>query len=313
MTLTGLYVPLITPFDARRRGRPRCTGGPGPPGTGRRGHRAGRARHHRRSRPRSRRSERRAVVDVAARVCRERRAPLLVGANTPDASRPGRAAGGDRRAQPGAAVHPSRRGRRARLFHPARLRAAPCRWSSTTSPPDRPALSADTLRRLAGVPGVAGLKYAVGRDRRRHRRAARRPAGGLAILGGDDVFISPLLALGAHGGILASAHVATADFAAAGRRLWRTGDATAVPGARWPARHPVGRAVRRAEPDRDQSRPARSGTHPDPGGPAAAAAGPARCRGHRPPPPRRARHRRGRPRLKIRRWRCWPRPAGPVR
>ncbi len=34
------------------------------------------------------------------------------------------------------------------------------------------------------------------------------------MLGGDDAFISPLLALGAHGGILASAHVATAEFVA---------------------------------------------------------------------------------------------------
>ena len=33
------------------------------------------------------------------------------------------------------------------------------------------------------------------------------------MLGGDDAFISPLLALGAHGGILASAHLATAEFA----------------------------------------------------------------------------------------------------
>ena len=74
-------------------------------------------------------------------------------------------------------------------------------------------LTAETLRRLAGVPGVAGLKYAPGGiNGDTVALLATRPDG-LAILGGDDVFISPLLALGADGGILASAHVATAEFA----------------------------------------------------------------------------------------------------
>ena len=47
---------------------------------------------------------------------------------------------------------------------------------------------------------------------------------GFAVLGGDDVFISPLLALGAHGAILASAHVATDQYAEL-IHAWRTGDA----------------------------------------------------------------------------------------
>ena len=51
------------------------------------------------------------------------------------------------------------------------------------------------------------------------------PPPGLAVLGGDDAFISPLLALGAHGGILASAHVATAGFAEL-VGAWRAGDAS---------------------------------------------------------------------------------------
>ena len=44
-----------------------------------------------------------------------------------------------------------------------------------------------------------------------------------AVLGGDDVFISPLLALGAHGAILASAHIATAEFADL-VTAWRAGN-----------------------------------------------------------------------------------------
>jgi len=88
-------------------------------------------------------------------------------------------------------------------------------------------LSAEALTRLAGVPGVAGLKYAPGGiNGDTVALLASRPAG-LAILGGDDVFISPLLALGADGGILASAHVATADFARL-FALWRGGDVAAA-------------------------------------------------------------------------------------
>jgi 4-hydroxy-tetrahydrodipicolinate synthase len=54
--------------------------------------------------------------------------------------------------------------------------------------------------------------------------ACRASPTGFAILGGDDAFISPLLALGGHGGILASAHLATADFAELIAR-WNAGDA----------------------------------------------------------------------------------------
>jgi 4-hydroxy-tetrahydrodipicolinate synthase len=74
---------------------------------------------------------------------------------------------------------------------------------------------------------VAGLKYAPGGiNADTVALLAARPAG-LAILGGDDPFISPLLALGADGGILASAHLATAEFARL-MALWRGGDVTAA-------------------------------------------------------------------------------------
>jgi 4-hydroxy-tetrahydrodipicolinate synthase len=49
------------------------------------------------------------------------------------------------------------------------------------------------------------------------------PPPGFAILAGDDVFLSPLLALGAAGGILASAHLATGQFAALAA-VWPGGD-----------------------------------------------------------------------------------------
>jgi 4-hydroxy-tetrahydrodipicolinate synthase len=73
-------------------------------------------------------------------------------------------------------------------------------------------LSATTLRQMADLAGVVGLKYAVGGIDTSTIELLADPPADFAVLGGDDSFISPLLALGAHGGILASAHLATARF-----------------------------------------------------------------------------------------------------
>jgi 4-hydroxy-tetrahydrodipicolinate synthase len=54
------------------------------------------------------------------------------------------------------------------------------------------------------------------------------PPGHFAVLAGDDMFASALLALGAAGGILASAHLCTAEFAGL-IAAWHRGD---VAGAR---------------------------------------------------------------------------------
>ena len=64
------------------------------------------------------------------------------------------------------------------------------------------------------LPGIAGIKHAVGGiDHGTVALMADLPQG-FAVLAGDDVFASPLLALGAAGGILASAHLCTGEFAA---------------------------------------------------------------------------------------------------
>jgi len=79
------------------------------------------------------------------------------------------------------------------------------------------------LRRLAGLPGIAGVKHAVGGiDEDTVRLLADLPDG-FAVLGGDDAFASPLLALGAAGAILASANVCTGSFAAM-VRAWLDGE-----------------------------------------------------------------------------------------
>ena len=89
------------------------------------------------------------------------------------------------------------------------------------------AVSWPTLARLAGLPGVAGIKHAVGAiDLDTVAMMAGRPPG-FRVLGGDDPFISPLLGLGADGGILASAHLRTSDYARL-IGLWRDGEASAA-------------------------------------------------------------------------------------
>jgi 4-hydroxy-tetrahydrodipicolinate synthase len=88
-------------------------------------------------------------------------------------------------------------------------------------------LSAPALLRLASLPGVAAMKYAPGvLDAEAVQFLAAAPAG-FAVLAGDDVLAGPLLALGAAGAILASAHVATADFAAL-VAAWQSGDVFAA-------------------------------------------------------------------------------------
>ena len=76
------------------------------------------------------------------------------------------------------------------------------------------AVSGQALRELARMPGIAGIKHAVGGiDHDTVMLMADLPED-FAVLAGDDVFASPLLALGAAGGILASAHLRTSEFAA---------------------------------------------------------------------------------------------------
>jgi 4-hydroxy-tetrahydrodipicolinate synthase len=227
MTLTGLYVPLITPFDESGAvalgaleilaGDVLDAGARGVVALGTTAEPAALTA-----------AERRSVTDVAARVCRERGAALLVGAHTPadlDAlgDRPGVTAA--------LSVVPPfvRPGEAGVLAHFTRLAAGSPVPLVVYDVPYRTGqyLSAGTLIQLGAVPGIAGLKYAPGGINADTIALLASPPAGLAILGGDDPFISPLLALGAHGGILASAHLATAGFARLAA-LWGTGQAIAA-------------------------------------------------------------------------------------
>jgi 4-hydroxy-tetrahydrodipicolinate synthase len=220
MTLTGIYVPLITPFDETGAvALPALTalaheildgGASGLVALGTTGEPAALSA-----------SEQATVVATIAAVCRERAVQLVVGGNTtlgvrtaaailslvPPFLRPG---------EDGVVAH--FRALVAASPVPVIVYHVPLRTGQE--------LSAGALRRLAALPGVAGIKYATGSLDPAVIDLLADPPPGFAVLGGDDVVLSPVLALGAHGGIVASAHLRTADFV----RLadaWRVGD-TAV-------------------------------------------------------------------------------------
>ncbi|MEU0485456.1 dihydrodipicolinate synthase family protein [Streptosporangium sp. NPDC006013] len=212
MTLTGVYVPLITPFDAA--GAVALTAlealahevlDAGASGVVALGTTA---------EPTSlTAAEQRGVVDVIARVCRERSARLVVGAGTVEAVK---ALRGRSEVVAALSVVPPflRPGEAGIVAHFAALAVASPVPLVVYHVPYRTGqhLSADAVRRLADLAGVAGIKYAVGGIDADAIELLADPPTGFAVLGGDDAFISPLLALGAHGGILASAHFATARF-----------------------------------------------------------------------------------------------------
>ncbi|GIM94879.1 dihydrodipicolinate synthase family protein [Paractinoplanes toevensis] len=172
--------------------------------------------------------ERRDVLDLLAAVCREHEAPLTVGANTPDdlrvlADRPAVAAA--------LSLVPAflRPGEDGVIAHLTALAAASPVPLIVYHVPYRTAqpLSAQALTRIAAIEGVRGIKLATGAIDPDVITLMSAPPPDFAILGGDDVVVSPLLALGAHGAILASAHLATSDFATL-IEAWRQGDATAA-------------------------------------------------------------------------------------
>ncbi|MGI5148889.1 dihydrodipicolinate synthase family protein [Plantactinospora sp. CA-294935] len=222
MTLTGVYVPLITPFDATGavalgalEALTHQVLAAGAAGVVALGTTAEPASLNVR--------ERQAVVDVVARVCRERSAPLIVGANAVEAvaALPGRA-----EVVAALSVVPPflRPGEAGVIAHFAALAAASPVPLVVYHVPYRTGqhLSTGAIRRLAALPGVAGIKYSVGGiDSGTVELLAELPPD-FAVLGGDDALISPLLALGAHGGILASAHVGTAAFVELAE-AWRSG------------------------------------------------------------------------------------------
>ncbi|MBF6333741.1 4-hydroxy-tetrahydrodipicolinate synthase [Nocardia transvalensis] len=217
MPLTGLFVPLITPFtsagelatdalealahevlDAGAAGLV-ALGTTGEPAT---------------LTP----AERHRVLDICADVCHRRGVPLIAGAGSNSTADSAQAlAALDSRVTAALTVVPyyTRPSEEGVVAHFARLAAAspvplvvyniPYRTGRT--------LGAETLCRLAELPNVAGFKHAVGGIDDTTVAFLSRVPEQTAVLAGDDLFAAPLLALGASGAILASANVAPAAYA----------------------------------------------------------------------------------------------------
>jgi 4-hydroxy-tetrahydrodipicolinate synthase len=228
--LTGLYVPLITPFsdsgDLDDRALEKLAhqvlddGATGLVALGTTAEAATLTE-----------AERARVLTICDRVCRDRAAPLIAGAGTNDTARSAVAlADLTRYPQVRAALtvvpYYSRPGAAGVLEHFRALAASSPVPLLIYNIPYRTgqAVTWQTMAELASTPGVGGVKHSAGSidDETVAMMAGRPPA--FSVLGGDDLYISPLLALGADGAILAAAHVRTAEFAGL-IRLWRDGAA----------------------------------------------------------------------------------------
>ena len=219
LSLRGLYVPLITPFaedgglalDALQKLAQEAidSGAAGLVALGTTGEPATLTA-----------AERHSVLDVCAQVCRERGAALIAGAGSNDTAGSVRAlreleAWPEITAALVVVPYYTRPAEEGVIAHFAELAAQSPVPLIAYNVPYRTGqvLSADTLLRLAALPNVVAMKQAVGAiDADTVSFMAVKP-GEFAVLAGDDAFLSPMLALGAAGGILASAHVRTRDSA----------------------------------------------------------------------------------------------------
>jgi 4-hydroxy-tetrahydrodipicolinate synthase len=176
-------------------------------------------------------AERRTVLGICARACRERGATLIVGAGSNDTASTlsalrGLAAWPEVSAALTVVPYYTRPSQDGVIAHFTRLAAGSPVPLVVYNIPYRTGLSLSlrTLRELTSIPGVAGIKHAVsGIDHDTVALLAGLPEG-FAVLAGEDVLASPLLALGAAGGIMASAHLCTSDFASL-IAAWRSGKA----------------------------------------------------------------------------------------
>ncbi len=175
--------------------------------------------------------ERRRVLGIIAGVCRERNGTVIAGAGSNDTRASARAlrelsAWPEISAALVVVPYYTRPSEAGVIAHFTELAAASPVPLIIYNIPYRTGQTVGwrALRRLAELPGIAGIKHAVGGiDEDTVRLMADLPDG-FAVLAGDDAFASPLLALGAAGAILASAHVCTATFAEM-VRAWRAGEA----------------------------------------------------------------------------------------
>ncbi|MFI9150585.1 dihydrodipicolinate synthase family protein [Streptomyces sp. NPDC053367] len=217
--LTGLFVPLVTPFTddlhldpdalACLAGEALSAGARGLVALGTTAEAATLTTE-----------EKRAVVRVCSAACRAHGAPLVVGVGTNDTAAAitalrELAESGDVAAALVPTPPYTRPGEAGTLAHFAALAEHGGLPLVVYDIPYRTGqrLSTSALNALGGLPQVVGVKYATGAIDAAAMELLGASTPDFAVLGGDDAVISPLLAAGACGGILASANVRTADYA----------------------------------------------------------------------------------------------------
>ncbi|WP_433761915.1 4-hydroxy-tetrahydrodipicolinate synthase [Nocardia sp. CA-135398] len=226
MTLTGLFVPLITPFTANGELASDALAGlahevldDGATGIVALGTTAETATLT----P----EERRRVLDICGAVCRERDAALIAGAGTNSTADSARAlAALDPTVTAALTVVPyyTRPSEAGVVAHFRQLAAHSPVPLIVYNIPHRTGrtLGHDTLHELARIPNIIGFKHAVGGIDDTTTTFMATRASDVAVLAGDDLHAAALLALGAPGAILATAHLATSAFATLIHR-WRNG------------------------------------------------------------------------------------------
>ncbi|WP_067674660.1 4-hydroxy-tetrahydrodipicolinate synthase [Nocardia miyunensis] len=217
MRLTGLFVPLITPFtaagelaDDALEGLAQHVldeGAAGIVALGTTGEPATLTS-----------AERHRVLEICAKVCRTRGVPLIAGAgsnSTEDSANALAALPPEVAAALVVVPYYTRPSEDGVVEHFRRIAAAapvPVLVYNVPQRTGRP-LGARTLCRLAELPNVVGFKQAVGGIDEATIGFLSRVRGEVSVLSGDDLFAAPLLALGAQGAILACANVAPAAYA----------------------------------------------------------------------------------------------------
>ncbi len=215
LDLRGVWVPLITPFDA--------SGGVDLPAVGRlceeylTAGAAGIVALGTTGEPSSLEAgEKQAVLDTISRVCTARGARIIVGTGTNDTRTTIAAtqAAADLPGTVGALVvvpyyvRPSEAGIVEHYKAVAAASSIPIVLYNIPARAGR-GLGSASLLELAHTPNVAGVKQAVGSlDHSTLEVLAGAPAG-FSVLGGDDSFHFPIVCMGGVGAICASAHVAT--------------------------------------------------------------------------------------------------------
>ncbi|NMD54232.1 MULTISPECIES: 4-hydroxy-tetrahydrodipicolinate synthase [Tsukamurella] len=241
MQLTGLHVPLVTPFAAdgsvdlisleRLAHDTLADGADGLLALGTTGEPATLSA-----------AERTAVIDLIGGVCAEHHAVFTVGAGTNATEGTAEALRDIHpRADFALVVVPyyTRPSEAGVVEHYRRVAAASPVPLVVYDVPQRTGrtLSLETLLDLAAIDGVSGFKHAAGGVTETTVRllAAINTAtpGAVSVLAGDDPFAGALLALGGHGVISASANVAAGEFAAlvAAWREHRIEEARVIGGA----------------------------------------------------------------------------------